>query len=340
MNKIYNAGILGCGDFLRWMTDGIKKSNRVKVKSLYDPDAERAKKFAGILGGRPVSSAEKIFKDDEIDMVYLFVPPWVRKELLLQAAGEGKHILTTKPLGPNTADCSEMVRAVEGKVKCGVIYCRTGNAMVETLKKIFTGSEIGNLSLYKQDWLHHYPEWNKWATDPDKNGGPFMDAMIHNMNIARYLMGRRPTACTFFSESHAHSLKCSDTEFMKLDFEKGGSAHLFITWAADLAVYSKDGNDREHIDLFYMVTDKGWRLTEGEKNGKACIIASREGKTKYWEIVPLPVTPFDEFAESVDTGAPLASDIVNIREACEDIKIIRTAMENKGCKFELDLSLA
>jgi len=38
---------------------------------------------------------------------------------------------------------------------------------------------------------------------------------------------------------------------MKLDFTENDAAHLFITWAADLALYCEEGNDREHIDLFY-----------------------------------------------------------------------------------------
>jgi hypothetical protein len=80
-------------------------------------------------------------------------------------------------------------------------------------------------------YLHHDPQWNTWALDRDKNGGPFMDAMVHNLNIARYLMGRPMTACTFFSDSHAHQLPCADTEAMKCDFADNG-ATLFDAFAA------------------------------------------------------------------------------------------------------------
>lgn len=64
-----------------------------------------------------------------------------------------------------------------------------------------------------------------------------MDAMLHNLNAARYLMGRRVVGRAFFSDDHTHSLACDDTQFLKVDFEQGASAHLFITWAAELAVY-------------------------------------------------------------------------------------------------------
>lgn len=326
MSKTYQLGIFGCGDFLRWQAGDLKKSKQVQVKSLFDPDRKRAEKFAGDLGGQVVDSPEAIFSDPAIDVVLLFVPPWLRKDLIAKAVSAGKHILATKPLGPKVADCLEMVKAVQGKVRCGLIYRRTGNGMVETLKKIFTGGEIGQLALYKQDWLHHYPQWNQWATDPDKNGGPFMDAMIHNLNIVRYLMGRKALRATFFSDSHAHTLKCNDTEFMKLDFEDRGSAHLFITWAADLAVFSKEGNDREHIDLFYMVTDQGWRVTEG----KGLITASKEGQTKTWPIESPAKSHFDRFADMLDIGGAMPSDLVDIVEAYQDIKMLEDCTRHQG----------
>ncbi len=100
--------------------------------------------------------------------------------------------------------------------------------------------------------------------------------MIHNLNLSRYLMGRPVTGATFFSEKLAHpNLTCADTEALKLQFAGNGSALLFITWAADLAVFSTDGNDREHIDIFYLVTDQGWRITKEWGEGGAQIAASR-----------------------------------------------------------------
>jgi len=320
MSKVYNVGIIGCGDFLRWQADSIKNSKRTKVKSLFDPVKKRAEFFAEALGGEAKDSEDEILTDPEIQMVYLFVPPWIRKGLVEKAAKNGKHILTTKPLGATIDDCNAMKTACEGNVDCGVIYRRTGGAIFELYKKIFESGEIGKLALYKQDWLHHYPEWNTWALDPAKNGGPFMDAMIHNMNIATYLMGEKPSKTYFFSDNHAHpEIACADTEFMKLDYGTGRSAHLFITWAADLAVYSKDGNDREHIDITYMITDKGWRLTDSD----GVITASKDGKTKTWKVEDMQKTTMDAYVEYLEGESAWPSDLPTIGEASDDIVLVR-----------------
>ena len=133
--KTFRLGIIGCGDFLRFQAPGILRSKNLQVAAVYDPDAERAKKYAGELKTRVAGSAEELIADPEVDLVGVFVPPWARKPLILRAATAGKHIITTKPLAPTIADCDEMIAAVrKAGVYCGVIYNRTESPVVEALK--------------------------------------------------------------------------------------------------------------------------------------------------------------------------------------------------------------
>ena len=261
MNKIFNIGIIGCGDFLRLEKDNLLKTQQAKVVSLFDPATEKASHYAELLGGKTVCSAEAIIADPDIDMVAIFVPPWLRKDLFVSASQAGKHIIVTKPLANSIEAVDAIADVATGPARYAVIYNRTNDPVIEQLKQIFDSGEIGKLALYRQDWLHHYPQWNKWALDREKNGGPFIDAMIHNLNSARYLMGRPAVKGTFFSDQLAHpDVLSADTESLKLDFQDGGTALLFITWAADMGLYAQDMNDREHIDMFYMITDQGWRV--------------------------------------------------------------------------------
>ncbi len=170
-NQISHIGILGCGDFLRWMAPAIKDSRKVVVKWLYDPAMERAAHYAQELGGQVAESPEVIFSDAEIDTVCLFVPPWVRTGLWVQAAAAGKHVLATKPLAADIPDCDRIL-ALKDVVRSGVLYGRSGDGWSVALKRLLDSGEIGRLALYRQDWLHHYPQWNTWALDPIKNGSP------------------------------------------------------------------------------------------------------------------------------------------------------------------------
>jgi predicted dehydrogenase len=318
--------IFGCGDYLRWQLPDLKNSPGVTTAALYDPDRARAAKFAPELGATVADSPEAIFADPTIDTVALFVPPWLRKDLFLRAVAAGKHVLCTKPLAPTTADCAEMQAAAQAADRrAGVLYGRSSDPWFAATRALLASGRLGRLALYRQDWIHAYPRWNSWATDPAKNGGPFMDAMIHNLNAACHLMGdERPVLRhTFFSHRLAHpDLACADTECLVAEFE-GGVAHLFITWAADLATHSTAGNDREHIDLFYLVTDRGWRLTKEWRDGQPVIAASREGKTEHIVCPPLAQTPYQAFAAHIESGAPFPQQLATLAQATRDIHLSR-----------------
>ncbi len=317
--------ILGCGDFLRWQSGDIQSTENLKVRYLFDPDKERAEKFAAQLGGQPAGSAEEIYNDPETDIVALFIPPWIRRQHIENAAAAGKHILSTKPLAAHVEDCDAMIQAVEkAGVRAGLIYGRTGDAWAETAKDVLESGRFGNLALYRQDWLHAFPQWNDWATDPEKNGGPFMDAMIHNLNAARYLMGRAISGSAFYSDRLSHpDMRCADTEQMVVRFQEGGLAHLFITWAADLATFNTEGNNREHIDIFYMITDQGWRLTKEWADGKACVKASREGKEELVESQPLESNHYGQFVDAIENNGDLPRTLIDLPTAREDIALVR-----------------
>ena len=327
MKELYQAGLIGCGDFLRWLIDDLNASKRFRVARTFDIDKEKSARRAKELNAIPVEHEDAIFQDPNIDIVLIFTPPWVRVDLVKKAVKARKHIITTKPLANNLQDALKIEQLVKDSVECAVIYGRTGNPGVECLKTLFKSGEIGKLALYKEDWFHHYPTWNNWATLPEKNGGPFMDAMIHNLNKAIYLTGDEVSSCIFFSDNHAQQLACNDTESLKVNFEGGASAHLFITWAADLEVYAADGNDREHIGIAHMITDEGWYVTEESAAEGSVIRARKDNKVREWPVEPLPYTPYDDFVIRMERGEKQNS---NLEMAVKDIEILEKAMGSKN----------
>ncbi len=324
--KKFKAGLIGCGDYLRWEIDPINNSKNLDVKYTFDLDKSKAKKRAEELSATVADSDDTIFNDPEIDLVMIFTPPWVRIPLFEKAVANNKHIVTTKPFASNLADALKLKEMVAGKVECAVFYGRSGNAGVEMLKKIFDSGEIGKLAYYKEDWFHHYPTWNDWATDPEKNGGPFMDAMVHNLNKARYLVGEKVASIRYSSENFVQKLKCNDTEQMQVKFANGAGANLFITWAANLDVYDKTGNVREHYAFPHMITTQGWYVEEIEKEDQPYIKAHKDQKVKEWKVDELPMTHYDEVVYNIENNLPQNS---SIDMALTDIEILAEAVNQK-----------
>lgn len=318
---IYQTALIGCGDYLRWEIDRINDSKLLNVKYTFDLDRKKAEIRAKELGAVVIDDVDAIFADEDIKMVLIFTPPWARLELFEKAVKTKKHIITTKPLSNNLEDANKLYDMVKGEVTAAVFYGRAGNEGAEMLKTIFDGGEIGKLAIYKEDWFHHYPQWNSWATDPKLNGGPFMDAMVHNLNKSRYLIGGEVERIDFKSENYAQRLKCNDTEFANVYFKNGGTAQLFITWAANLDVYSKGGNDREHYGITHMITDQGWYVEEIEKDGIPYIKAHRNGEIKEWKVEALAMTPYDDVVHCIENNLPQNH---SLDMAITDIKLMNS----------------
>jgi len=130
MAELLKAGLIGCGDYLRWEIDDLNNNRYLKVKSTYDLDKTKSEKIANKISAKAVDTVDKIYNDPEIKVVLIFTPPWVRKDLFRMAVSNGKHIITTKPFGSNLDDARELYDIVNNRVNCSVFYGRTGDDRV------------------------------------------------------------------------------------------------------------------------------------------------------------------------------------------------------------------
>ena len=315
--KIYRAGLLGAGDFARIQTPGLLKSRRLKVTHVYDPNREAARVAAERLGAEIVDSPDAIFGEDSIDVALVFTPPFTRRPLVEAAVAARKDVITTKPLAPTLEDARAIAQAASND-RCLVIYKRTGNPQVQTMKRVLDSGEVGCLALYHHDWIHHFPYWASWALDPRKNGGPLVDAMIHNLNTACFLSGREITAFGYHGYRLAQDFAVPDTELLVVDFEGGATAHLSITWAADLAIYDAKANDRERIDVNFVVTDKRWLLRFETRDGRPMVSATRDGRIQLYPLQGDSATLYDRWADDVEAGRPVET---SLQEALRDIEL-------------------
>ena len=324
--KVYNLGLLGCGDFARIQSPALLNSRRARVAAVYDPDEAAARTAADRFGAVVKGSAEALLGDPAVDVAVVYTPPFTHRELCEQAIAAGKRVITTKPLAPSVEDARAIAEATRDG-RCLVVYKRTGNPQHHALKKLFASGEVGALALYRHDWVHHYPYWYPWALDPEKNGGPLVDAMIHNLNAARDLAGE-VAAVTYHGYRLTHpEWKVCDTELLVVDFASGATAHLFITWAADLAIYDPKANDRERVDVQYYVGSKGHLVRFESRDGRPVLSASREGRTLLFPVEPLADTLYDRYVEDLERGRPVES---SAQEACRDIEILHAALASPG----------
>ncbi|MCU6791791.1 Gfo/Idh/MocA family oxidoreductase [Paenibacillus sp. WQ 127069] len=137
---------------------------------------------------------EVILRDD-IDVVCIATPTSSHKEIAIEAAKAGKHVLCEKPLGMNAEEARQMwiaVKDVEIVHMVGHNYRRV--PAIALAKKLIDEGKLGNIyhfrGCYLQDWLADPRAPMSWRLDKEIAGsGAHGDLNAHLIDLARYLVG-------------------------------------------------------------------------------------------------------------------------------------------------------
>jgi len=137
----------------------------------------------------------KLAARDDIDLISIATPGFLHKDMAIEAAKNGKHVLCEKPLANSLADAREMLNAVqEAKVRhcCGFSYRSTPSQALA--KRLADEGKIGRIfhvhARYAQDWIVDPNFAMVWRFDKNLAGsGSLGDICAHSIDAARFITG-------------------------------------------------------------------------------------------------------------------------------------------------------
>jgi predicted dehydrogenase len=182
---------------------------------------------------RWTDNLEQAILDPETDLVVVGLPNYLHKKAVLLAAGAGKAILCTKPLGLNAAEAREMLEAVE---KAGVFHGYLED-LVYTPKTLKSIQSVKNGALGKVLWTrsreaHSGPHsdwfWNKKLS----GGGAIVDMGCHCIEIGRSFVGKDvlPVEVVCWADTQVHPIEAEDSAIGLVRYENGAVAQFEVSW--------------------------------------------------------------------------------------------------------------
>lgn len=157
---------------------------------------ENLKGFANRYGWESCETDwHKVITRDDIDLISIATPNYLHKEIAIEAAKNGKHILCEKPLANNLNEAVEMLEAVEkAKVKhcCGYSYRFTPSLALA--RQLVQEGRLGRIYhvfvRYAQDWIVNPNFGMVWRFDKKIAGsGPLGDLSAHSIDATRFITG-------------------------------------------------------------------------------------------------------------------------------------------------------
>jgi inositol 2-dehydrogenase len=191
MSKRLGIGVVGLGrlgsSYAKYFTGRIAGAALVAVS---DVNEAAAVSIAADLGvSRRYSRYHDLIADEEVEGVVIVSPTSTHKEIVLEAANQGKAIFCEKPLSISLEEARGMRRTVE---QSGVFFQmgfmrRFDKGYVAAKRKIEEGA-IGTPVVFKSSSRDPYRPSLEYL-DPAHSGGLLVDCGIHDLDLARWFMG-------------------------------------------------------------------------------------------------------------------------------------------------------
>lgn len=294
-NHDFRWGLAGYGDLpQRRLIDALNEPpNQVAV--VWGRNPARAAAFAEQFGiPRAAHSLHEL--TDNVDAVYVAVPPVAHLPVAMAAVQAGRHVLIEKPLSPTFSGYEKLLDLVAGtNVRAAVAYYRRCAPVVRRLRQLLKAGELGlirSVELRYASPFHPQPDDPKaWRLDPAIAGGGVMaDAGSHRLDLLCWLLGPAEVMDARFVRSAPRMVERGGE--MTLQFAAGFSAHCRFSW------------DATKLDRLVIRGDKATVTLDPLDRGRLVIETSQDSRS-FDDPPPqnLHIDLVQAFSRSVQLGA-------------------------------------
>jgi len=188
--KREHVGICLIGAGRAGMIHGLNFRSRVpgaRIVAVADPVREAAESAVRELGiERSYSGYREALDDSNVDAVVVVAPTAYHREIVVEAAKAGKHVLCEKPMAMDENECDEMIRTCEeNKVKLQLAFMRRYDESFVDAKKVVESGEIGDVVMVRSNTRGpSIPQ--KWMYDIDQSNGPLAEVCSHDIDSVRW----------------------------------------------------------------------------------------------------------------------------------------------------------
>ncbi|MBW5445554.1 inositol 2-dehydrogenase [Cohnella sp. CFH 77786] len=182
-------GIIGAGRIGKIHADNLLRLAQAEVVAVSDlyagPELEVWAADRGI--STVTKNSDDIIARPDIDAVFICSSTDTHVPLIKQAARAGKHIFCEKPVSMDIAQTEEAVEAVrQAGVKLQIGFNRRFDHNFKRVREHVQAGTIGDLHIVKITSRDPNPPHEDYIK---VSGGIFMDMMIHDFDMARFLSG-------------------------------------------------------------------------------------------------------------------------------------------------------
>ncbi|QEM83489.1 inositol 2-dehydrogenase [Halomonas binhaiensis] len=177
--------LIGAGRIGKVHADSICAHPQIELAAVVDACAQNAevlaRKYSSV-----VRRVDDVFADAEIDAVLIASSTSTHIDYLERAAAAGKAVLCEKPIALDLAASERSAQTIaDSGVHCALAFNRRHDPQYGALKQALASGRIGNLEVLSFTSRDPAPPPADYLAG---SGGIFRDMMIHDFDMARWLL--------------------------------------------------------------------------------------------------------------------------------------------------------
>ena len=182
--------VLGAGRIGQIHARNVAAHPKARLVGVTDVSADAAASLAQATGAKVFASNEAVIADSSVGAVLICTPTDTHADLIELAVKAGKAVFCEKPVDLSAArvrQCLDVVTTAGGKLMIG--FNRRFDPNFHALKQRLLEGEIGAPEIVRIISKDPSPPPVSYIA---RSGGIFRDMMIHDLDLARYLLGEEP----------------------------------------------------------------------------------------------------------------------------------------------------
>ncbi len=186
------AGVIGLGGISAVHIANWKAAEGVELVAGADVRPEAVEKAAAQHGFDGYTDWRRMLDEAALDVVSVCTPPFLHREMALEAMGRGIHVMCEKPIAATTEDAEAMAAAARtSAAKLMIAYCHRWHPTIVKTKELIDAGVLGKALFFRCA----FAGWVDFSTDhraskKQAGGGALMDNGSHAADIYQFLFGK------------------------------------------------------------------------------------------------------------------------------------------------------
>ena len=234
LDRPISFALVGCGRISENHIAALQvHAARAQLVAVCDTDPAALSKAQQRTGAAGFVNLNALLKGCDADVVVLATPSGLHSRQAMEAARDGRHVLSEKPMATKFEDGQAMVRECrENGVKLFVVKQNRLNGTVQIVKRAIEQGRFGRIHLATVNvfWSRPqaYYDASPWRGRWDLDGGAFMNQASHYVDLLDWLVGPVDSVHAY-TGTLARDIEAEDTGVMSVRLRHGGLASVNVT---------------------------------------------------------------------------------------------------------------